>query len=355
MNYIGSKYSLLPFLDECITSIAGTQNKTFCDLFAGTGIVGRYFKKKGYQIIANDLQYYSFVLNQQYIANHTPLEFKGLTSEIPSLLSSSLPNTTIVCNYLNSLPLLHGFIYNNFCQASHSNDESFRLYFSNENGAKCDAIRTQIETWKSQNKITSQEYYFLLATLLENIDKVANTASVYGAYLKKIKHSAAKPLQMIPAETILNDHDHQVFNTDANKLIKSIQTDILYLDPPYNQRQYAANYHVLETIARYDNPILYGKTGMRDYQSQKSEYCNKRLVKQAFADLIHNANTKYIFLSYNNEGLMSLTDIKDIMSQRGEYGFFTKQYNRFKSDNENENRTIKANSTIEYLHYVKIK
>lgn len=124
------------------------------------------------------------------------------------------------------------------------------------------------------------------------------------------------------------------------------------MDPPYNQRQYSANYHVLETIARYDNPILKGKTGMRDYSNQKSKYSIKREVKKTFEDLIMNADAKYIFLSYNNEGLMSFEEIREIMSKRGEYGSFEKEYNRFKADNESENRHIKTNKTTEYLHYV---
>mgnify|MGYP003468721641 CR=1 FL=1 len=89
------------------------------------------------------------------------------------------------------------------------------------------------------------------------------------------------------------------------------------MDPPYNQRQYSANYHVLETIARYDNPILKGKTGMRDYSNQKSKYSNKREVKKAFEDLIMNADAKYIFLSYNNEGLMSFDEIKEAYAEDG--------------------------------------
>ncbi len=253
MNYIGSKYSLLPFLDECITEIAGERkaNETFCDLFAGTGVVGRYFKEKGYKIIANDLQYYSYVLIKHYIANHKVMHFEGLRNEIPTLINFEKEEDRgeIVCNYLNNIQSVYGFVYNNFCKGNRTDNEEYRLYFSNENGAKCDAIRTKIESWYKENKINRNEYYFLLTTLLENIDKVANTASVYGAFLKKLKSSALKPLKMIPAQTIYNGNEHFVYNKDANQLVREIKADILYLDPPYNQRQYSANYHVLETIA----------------------------------------------------------------------------------------------------------
>ena len=132
---------------------------------------------------------------------------------------------------------------------------------------------------------------------------------------------------------------------------EKIHGDILYLDPPYNHRQYATNYHVLETIAKYDNPKIYGKTGLRNYKDQKSSYCSRVEVKRAFKDLILKAQAKYIFLSYNNEGLMTIDDIKEIMSLRGKYGFFIQEYNRFKAD-KTESRSFKANKTIEYLHYV---
>jgi adenine-specific DNA-methyltransferase len=130
-----------------------------------------------------------------------------------------------------------------------------------------------------------------------------------------------------------------------------VQGDILYLDPPYNHRQYATNYHLLETVARYDDPKIHGKTGLRDYEKQKSVYCSRIQVKKAFSDLISKAKAKYIFLSYNNEGLMTANDVKEIMSSRGEYGYFTKKYNRFKAD-KSENRNFSADKTTEYLHYV---
>ncbi|MFC2583753.1 MAG: DNA adenine methylase, partial [Lachnoanaerobaculum saburreum] len=125
--------------------------------------------------------------------------------------------------------------------------------------------------------------------------------------------------------------------------------DVLYIDPPYNNRQYCSNYHVLETIAKYDTPKLRGVTGLRDETYQKSKYCSKRTVIDIFEDLIKNADFKYIILSYNNEGLMDLKTIKDIMSKYGKYDFFTKEYRRFKADRD-ENRTIAADITTEYLH-----
>jgi adenine-specific DNA-methyltransferase len=343
---------LLEFLEESINKVVGKNCNTFCDLFAGTGIVGRYFKTKGYKIIANDIQYYSYVLNRHYIGNHKELNFTKLTKEIPDLKSIDVKNRkNFVCNYLSDLKGVKGFIYKNYCLGGTKDKEESRQYFSDENGMRCDAIRQEIENWKKEKLISDDEYYFLVASLIESTDKYANTASVYGAFLKKLKKTAQNNLILKPAELIINKKDHEVFNEDINELSNKVAGDILYLDPPYNHRQYATNYHLLETIAKYDNPKIHGKTGLREYQSQKSLYCSRSQVKKAFKDLILRAKAKYIFLSYNNEGLMTLGDIKEIMSLRGKYGNFTKEYNRFKAD-KSENRCYTANKTLEYLHYV---
>ena len=355
MNYIGSKLSLLGFLEESINKVVDKNCDTFCDLFAGTGIVGRFFTKKGYKIIANDIQYYSYVLNRHYIGNHKELTFSKLIKEIPDLQNIDVKEKkNFVCNYLSDINGVKGFIYNNYCIGGTRDKNEERQYFSDENGKRCDAIRQKIEEWKTKKLISDNEYYFLVTSLLESIDKYANTASVYGAFLKKLKKTAQNSLVLKPAQLIINDQDHEVFNEDINKVLEKTSGDILYLDPPYNHRQYATNYHLLETIAKYDNPKIHGKTGLRDYQNQKSLYCSKPQVKKAFKDLILKAKVKYIFLSYNNEGLMTLDDIKEIMSLRGKYGYFTKNYGRFKAD-KTEGRDFKASKTIEYLHYVVCK
>lgn len=327
MNYIGSKYKLSEFIKQGVYSVVGQNlsDKVFCDLFAGTGIVGRSFKKEVKQVISNDLEYYSFVLNKNYIENHEPLDF------LPYIFE------------LNSLEGKKGFIFEEYSE----NGSAERQYFKAENGKKIDAIRQKIEDWKTSNEISDNLYYFLLASLLESADKVANTASVYGAYLKHIKKSAQKDLWIEPAIFIENENAHQVFNENSNDLITKIQGDILYLDPPYNAREYGANYHLLNTIAKYDTFIPKGKTGLRDYQ--KSNFCKKNQVSEAFENLIKNANFSYIFLSYNNEGLMPSDEIQKIMKKYGKYDLITTDYTRFRADKE-ENRNHKANKTTEFLH-----
>ena len=364
MNYIGSKYSLLDFLETSIKQVIGTGDKVFCDLFAGTGAVGTHFKKQGYQIIANDLQYYSYVLNRHYIGNRHPLPFNGLKDVIPKkkgtlpespMSESPMPESPIngICDYLSQLEGVKGFLYKHYAPTGSLQTGTQRQFFTDENAMKCDAVRIQIETWKQSGKITDDEYFFLLTTLLENIDARANTASVYAAFLKEIKRTALTPLRLKPAVLIENGLEHAVFNADANELIAQIQSDILYLDPPYNHRQYSSNYHILETIARYDHPSIRGKAGLRDGEL-RSAYCSRNSVKKTFHDLICRAKTKHIFVSYNNEGIMSLEDIREILEQRGSYRCFTKQYKRFQADIQT-NRNIKGKETVEYLHYVEVK
>ena len=327
MNYIGSKYKLSDFISSSVKSIVGDDlsDKIFCDLFAGTGIVGRNFKKEVKKVISNDLEFYSYVLNKNYIENHEFLD------------------NEIYIKELNETNGEEGFIFNEYSE----NGKANRLYFSEHNGKKIDAIRTKIEFWKTEKKISSALYYFLLASLIESADKVANTASVYGAFLKKIKKTAQKELILEPAIFEINSHSHEVYNEDSNLLIKKIEGDILYLDPPYNAREYGANYHLLNTIAKYDNFTPKGKTGLRVYS--KSAFCKKKEVEKSFDDLIKNANFKYIFLSYNNEGIMSSETIKKILSNYGKYDLLTTEYQRFRADKK-ENRNHKASSTTEYLH-----
>ena len=321
MNYIGSKLKLCQnFLPDTIKSVCGNDlsQKIFCDIFAGTGIVGRTFKTFVKKVISNDIEYYSYVLNKNYIENH-----------------HSIKNKNSFLEELNSFPLIdNGFIYKNYCLGGNGE----RQYFSDENGKRIDTMRTVIENWKNENKISDNLYYFLLCSLLESAD------------IKNLKKSAQKELILEAAEYELNANEHKVFNNDANELIKEIEGDILYLDPPYNARQYGANYHILNTIAEYKPFIPNGTTGLRKYS--RSKYCSSSLVKEEFNNLIKNAQFKYIFLSYNNEGLMSVEDVKSIMSNYGYYDLAQTNYQRFKADNKRFN---KANSTVEYLHILEKK
>ena len=327
MNYIGSKHKLNPWLLEVISNTYPNTLKeaVFCDLFAGTGAVGRNFKPLVHQVIANDVEYYSYVLLKNYIGNVSELHYHEYIAK------------------LNNLSPKKGFVFEHYSKGGHAQ----RLYFSAENGQYIDAVRQQIEQWKVDKTIAYPLYYFLLASLIESADKVANTASVYGAYLKKLKKSATQKLVIAPAVFIATQKPNVVYNEDANTLIKKISGDILYLDPPYNARQYGANYHLLNTIAHYDKFVPKGKTGLRTYT--KSAYCRKNEVVKVFEELVKNAQFKYLFLSYNNEGLMTKEEVETVMKRYGRYQIKTKEYQRFKAD-KTENRNHKFDKTTEYLH-----
>lgn len=327
VNYIGSKHKLSPFIYETVTAVCGDDlsDKIFCDLFAGTGIVGRTFKPYVKQVVSNDIEYYSYVLNRNYIGNHQAFDYDVLLEE------------------LNALEGVKGFVFENYSHGGSAN----RNYFTSENGQKIDAVRKKINTWKRSAQISEDQFYFLLASLLESADKVANTASVYGAFLKHIKKSAAKKMVITPADFEITKNAHRVFQKDSNQLIKKIEGDILYLDPPYNNRQYGANYHLLNTMAKYDTFVPKGKTGLRDYY--RSDWCRTGEVLQSFEELIENADFSYVFLSYNNEGLMSKHQVREVMERFGTYDLKKKRYQRFKAD-KTENRNHKAAETYEYLH-----
>ena len=335
MNYIGSKLRLSGFIVDSITQKVEKSKPlrecVFCDLFAGTGAIGRAFKRKVRKVIANDREFYSFVLNKNYIENHTPIQ-----------------NLDALVANLNNLQGIKGKIYENYALGGTANKEHKRLYFSDSNAMKIDAIRTQIENLKQQNAIDSNAYYFLLASLLESADKVANVASVYGAFLKNLKKSALKTMEFKGANYEINDNSHEVFNENASDLIAKISGDILYLDPPYNAREYGANYHLLNTIALYDDFAPQGKTGPREYA--KSDFCKKGSALNALENLIKNADFEWIFLSYNDEGILGLGQIARLFSKYGKYECVSKIYQRFKADST---RTQKQNSTIEYLHILR--
>ncbi len=326
INYIGSKYSLIDFIYNAINSIVLLKDFIFADLFAGTGIVGITYRKENKKVISNDIQYYSYVINKHYIENN-----------IQNIDDS-------LFDYLNNLTLVKGFITNNYSSFGQDN----RNYFSILNSQKIDSIRQELEKLYIQNKINKNTYYYYIACLLVSADKISNVASVYGAYLKKLKKSATKDFVLKPIE-IIDTIKGKVYNEDINKLINKIEGDILYLDPPYNSRQYCSNYHLLETIAKYDSPKIKGKTGLRDENNKLSDFCYKSKVYNAFDYLIKNAKFKYIFLSYNNEGIMNLEEIKSIMSKYGKYSYEIKNYKRFCADKPC-NRNILTNKTQEYLH-----
>jgi len=343
MKYIGNKFRLLDFIDSVVAKEGLPAKGTFIDIFTGTTNVAQHYKKKGYHLIANDFMTYSFVFQNAYIKNNQyPTYKKVIEAEnippVSKMLKSKDDSLDTVINYLNNLPGKEGFIFEHYAPAGRYK----RQFFSNVNAKKIDAARDKIEEWKKEGLLNENEYYILVASLIDAADFVANMSGTYGAYLKIWRSMALKPFTMLVPQLIESKLDHEIYKKDSNELIRNIKGDILYIDPPYNGRQYAPNFHVLETLACWDNPKVKGKTGLRPYDSQKSLYSQKSKCKQVFADLIENADVKYILMSYNNEGIIPNEFILETLEKRGKVKVYRREYRRFRTERDHEKRKYKV-------------
>ncbi len=340
MRFIGSKNLLLEEIKIIIQKNIKKDVKVFCDIFSGTASVARFFKND-YKILSNDLLFFSYVIQKAIIGNNKRPKFIKLKKNGVEPFKY-LNEVVIDLSQFKEAP----FIFENYSP----NKKSERCYLSNENALKIDFIRQQIEEWKQKNLINENEYYYLLAALIEATPFVSNIAGTYGAYLKHWDNRALKKIILLEPKLFDNKLSNKCYNEDANLLIKKIKGDILYIDPPYNERQYLPNYHLLETVAKYDKPDIYGKTGMRPYKTEKSNYCIKAKVLSEFSDLIKNANFKYIIVSYSSEGIMSKEEIKKILIQKGiEKTFILHKisYRRYK-----HKKGISKHNLEEYLFFI---
>jgi adenine-specific DNA-methyltransferase len=325
LGYIGSKKSLISFLDSHISNVI-TNETVFADLFAGTGVVSQYFKNKVMTVVANDAEFYSYVIN-----------YAMLKSDFSDKLA-------LLIEELNNLTGIEGIITKHYA--------TDRQFFTVDNAKRMDAIRTKIEELKNTEAINEKEYYYLIASFLIASDKVANTASVYGAYLKKYKSSALKSLLMKPIHTITNNSDknHNACNQDTLNLIQDFVFDVVYIDPPYNHRQYSANYGLLNYLAYYDSNIeIVGKSGLiKNYF--KSSFCKKAEVLASFEKLIQQLKAKVIFVSYNNEGLLSKDELTQVFEKYGTVTCYVEEYKKFLSHKESKHKEIKV--VQEYLFQI---
>ena len=256
-----------------------------------------------------------------------------------------------VINFLIQLDPLRGYCFDNYG----SGGAEKRMYFTAENAGIIDAIREQIEEWRKLSIINSKEFYYLLASVIEAADHVANMSGTYGAYLKIWRSVALKRLSIKRRDIFDNNLVNRSFKEDAEVLIKELSGEILYLDPPYNSRQYAPNFHVLESIAVWDKQSLYGKSGLRNYENQKSQFSIKAKATKSLFDLIDLAQFEYIALSYNNEGLIKHSDLIEFLSSKGKLTIFSTDYRRFRTERNHEKRVYKdlGDRTTEYLFVLK--
>ncbi len=316
MRYIGGKTLLTSRIIDTIVNNT-TDVRTVTDIFAGSGAVSQALKQAGYSTTANDVLYFSYVLNKGILCNNRT------TRKIRELIA-----------HLNALPINqadpndpHNFIAHNYTL----NDTCNRMYFQHDNALKIDIIRQEIEHLRPE--LTENEYFYLLASLIAAVPFVANITGTYAAYLKYWDIRTYKTLTL---EELPINPSHQLcraYNMQAEELATHIHSDLVYLDPPYNSREYLPNYHILETIARYDYPKISGVTGTRP-NTTKSDFCKKARVHEAFNNLLQNLNTRYILISYNNEGLIPTAELSDIVRANGKpdtFRLFEFPYRRYKS------------------------
>lgn len=295
-RYIGSKAKLIDWIMNTIKNET-TDVSSFFDVFAGTGVVTKAALKEFSHVFTNDFLHSNNLIYKAFFGDGEYSESK-------------------ICEYLDRYNAIDPeTIPENYFSINYGGK-----YFEHEVAKLVGYIRQDIED--NKDSLTEKEYCILLATLIYNIDKLANTVGHFEAYIKKpIKHQPLK-LRMIEAESY---DTIEIFKQDSNVLARDLRADVAYIDPPYNSRQYCRFYHVYETLVKWDKPPLYG-VALKPAPENMSRYCTSRAV-DAFEDLIINLNVRYIAVSYNNtynskssssENKITLQQIKHILERCGE-------------------------------------
>lgn len=309
-RYLGNKNSILPFIDEIIKNEVGKFD-SFCDIFSGTGVVGEYFNVKERKIISNDLLYQNFISLNAFLNDE---EFDK--QKVSNYIAEFNASTTSRDNYFSK----------NFGGR----------YFRDDVAKKIGYIRQEIKKLFISDAINLKEKQILLTSLNYAIDRIANTVGHYDAYIKKEIREQNLEMKMLDMDVEKN-LNNEVHNADANMLIRDIECDVLYMDPPYNSRQYCDAYHLLENLSLWQKPEVFGVAKKFDRTKIKSNYSLKS-ARDSFDDLVVNAKCKYMLLSYNNmanrgndrsNAKISDVDIVKSMSKRGEVKIFEKDYKAF--------------------------
>lgn len=311
-RFLGNKYKLLGFIEDIVNEKCNGFS-VFCDIFAGTGVVGERFNEKNIKIIANDFLASNYIPLKAFLGT-SQIDFEEIEEKIDLLNNLEADNDNYFSEHFGN------------------------TYFTLDNARKIGAIREKIdEIAKNEN-----EKAVLITSLLYAVDKVANTVGHYDAYRKKL--DTTQPLRLlIPDFEPENNLNNEVYKEDANQLIRKISCDVLYIDPPYNSRQYSDAYHLLENLVIWEKPSVHGKAKKMDRSHIKSDYCLKSAPK-AFADLISNANCKHILVSYNNTGenkdgrsnaRISDEQMINVLKARGEVDIFERDYKAFTTGKSN--------------------
>ncbi|MHB0997939.1 MAG: DNA adenine methylase [Armatimonadota bacterium] len=335
--YLGNKRKLLPLIIKAIQK-TGLDNGTFYDVFTGSTVVARLAKSLGYKVIANDWEPYSYYTGVAYLKNnHEPAfsSFDGLSNAI---------------SRLNNLQPVHGYIAAHYCPKDDENydPEIERMFYTQENGRRIDAIREEIAAWYENGLIDRNEEAVLLASLIYQSAYCSNTSGVFkgfhrgwGGATKTAWYRIRSKLTLSPPVFIDNRAENIIYQADASTLIDDVICDIAYLDPPYNQHQYGANYHLLNTIALWDKPKVNPKISQgserdksairKDWRTdRRSLYCYKSSAENAFNELVSNIKAKYLLVSYSTDGIIGFDNLLEILSNRGELSVVTEKYKRYR-------------------------
>ena len=313
-RYLGNKYSLTNFIKKIVKENCKNIN-IVADVFSGTGSVLEIFKDK--QLITNDLLYCNYISNYAWFSNEDYSEEKIIN---------------IVYKYNMIKISENNYVRENFADT----------FFSADDCSKIGYIREDIEKIYKNKEINYKEYSILITILLYAMDRIANTVGHYDAYRKNIEFDKELYLGIMLPDKNLNK-DNKCYNKDANELVKNIDCDLLYLDPPYNSRQYSDAYHLLENIANWKKPKVFGIARKMDRKAIKSSYCTIEATSK-FKELIENTNARYILLSYNNmsekgndrsNAKISDKDILEILEKKGKVTIFEEEYKVFSTGKSN--------------------
>ncbi|MBQ6976737.1 MAG: DNA adenine methylase [Selenomonadaceae bacterium] len=312
-RYLGNKFKLLDFIKKVVEENC-SEVETVADIFSGTGAVASAFTEKN--IITNDLLYSNYVCNVAWFGSEN-----------------------VRLNFLSSL--IEEYNQHKNFEENYMTENFSDTYFSKIDCSKIGFIREDIEKKFLSGIVTERERAILIASLIYAMDKIANTCGHYDAWRRGIifeKHLNL-PVLNVPAK----NKNNRCFNENANGLIKHIKADLIYIDPPYNSRQYSDTYHLLENVARWEKPPVYGVALKPDRKNLKSDYCTLKAV-DAFEDLIKNCKAKYILFSYNNmaqkgnersNARISDEDIFRILNAKGKVEVFSKKYKAFTTGKSN--------------------
>ncbi len=330
MRYLGSKTLLVNQIERLVFQCC--EKGVFFDPFGGIGTVGSHMKKAGFRVISSDLLLFAHYFQKSKIeCNYLP-DFGNL---MPKMREPEKMET-----YMNSQIQKDGWLVEEYAVK--------RKYFTLENAYAIQGCIDQIWEWRAQESINETEYAILIASLIQAMDCVANTAGTYYAYLKEFYRKAKNKFMFRLMSPIYGDKDCICRHGDANELIKEFSCDVLYLDPPYNERDYGSYYHLPETIANGKVPKPKGKSGVFSDGRTRSLYTIKSQAEAAFCDLVHNSKSKYILFHYTDEGLIPIEGARNILQNIGrteEYYFNCKEYHTTTDDRKSKHHIFKVDRT----------